>query len=277
MTQTGPPDLSCLQQWMQAVLVTPLGNATRAPHTYLPDHMHHNAVESVVCSSKRMTAREHLALYQRSYLLRLRGCMEEQFPALKTALGDALFQGFADDYLQSCPPDSYTLAHLGRRFPDYLQETRPDKDQPEDWPDFLIELARFEFSLAELFDAHEPPAPEGDGPLLLPLVRLFKHRFPVLAYYRAAIADKKPELPLPQTTYGLIVRKNYRTALVQLQEAQYRLLSLMKDGFSLSEARQQLAHHVDPSHLGAILPQWLKRWEASGIILANSKPVTKRS
>ncbi len=270
MSDTASPTLQQLQLWMQGVLINPLGDAKQAPHAHLPPQLQTNAVESVVRSSQRLSAREHLALYQRSYLWRLRECMAQQFPALKYALGDDLFRGFADEYLQLYPPTSYTLATLGERFPAFLQETRPDKDKKESWPDFMIELAQFEYAIALLFDAHEPLQEDQRGASLSPLTQLFQHSFPVIAYYRAATADKKPQLPLPLKTYGLIVRKDCQLALLDLQPAQYQLLRAMKDGHSFSTAKQGLIDGgIAETELNTVLPQWLERWREFGVIKTN--------
>ena len=273
MTDPERLTLDGLQRWMTAVLVNPLGVAEPAPHTFLPPHLRQNCVEELIGSSKRMSAREHLMLYQRGYLLRLRGCMAEQFPALKVALGDELFQKFADQYLQAYPPASYTLSELGRRFPDFLEETRPDKDAPkkETWPDFLIELARFEFAVTVLFDAPEQPLDPAHNPAemhLTPMLRLFEHRFPVAAYYRAAVGAHKPELPFPETSYTLIVRKNFRMALLDLQRAQYVLLCELREGRPVSAAKRVLVreHGVDEAELERVFPQWVARWKNFGVI-----------
>ena len=107
-----------IQQWMQQALLSPY--STQNPST-----------EQVICSSERLSAQQHLAIYQRSYVARLRECMAKQFEALQYALGKELFQQFVDQYLQTYPSKSYTLIHLGKYFADFLEETRPDKNQEE--------------------------------------------------------------------------------------------------------------------------------------------------
>ena len=52
--------------------------------------------------------------------------MREQFPALCHALGAALFDDFVADYIRDHPPESHTLYDLGRRFPAFLEDNRPD-------------------------------------------------------------------------------------------------------------------------------------------------------
>ena len=82
--------------------------------------------------------------------------MREEFPVLKHALGEEVFDAFAVGYLQQYPSRSYTLFQLAANFPQYLAETRPDagaaEGLPADWPDFVVDLARLELTFNEVFD-----------------------------------------------------------------------------------------------------------------------------
>ena len=118
MSETRMP-LDALQSWMQSALIFP--RQTSGEET-----------GQIVESSSRLTGAERLAIYQRSYYVRILKCMEEQFSALCHALGKELFTDFAREYLRARPPESYTLHDLGRRFPAYLEETRPDREEVED-------------------------------------------------------------------------------------------------------------------------------------------------
>ena len=73
--------LEKIQQWMQGALLDPYGNDEQT-------------LEQIVRPSKRLAAHQHLAIYQRSYVARLRECMSKQFPALEYALGKRLFTQF---------------------------------------------------------------------------------------------------------------------------------------------------------------------------------------
>ena len=140
--------LEDLQKWM-------LGTITR------PRAADVDRVEERMLPNQRLSASGRLAIYQNAYILRLTACMRDQFPALCHALGTELFNDFVRDYLNDHPPESYTLHDLGRRFPMYLEQTRPDaSDAPEDWVDFVIDLARFERQVFVTFDG---PASDDDA------------------------------------------------------------------------------------------------------------------
>ncbi|MFT4623614.1 MAG: hypothetical protein ACI8PZ_002270, partial [Myxococcota bacterium] len=245
------PSLDALQQWMQAVLVNPLAD----PKAWrrLPTALQADPVASLIRSNGRLTPRQHLALYQRSYLTRLRECMAAQFPALRQALGPELFQAFADQYLQDCPSTSATLNDLGDRLPAYLAQTRPDTD--EDWPEFMIELATFQVAVNRLFDAHAPAAWEGP---LQPVLELFAQRFSVGAYYRQATSGADPELPLPGAHQTLLVRRDFRLAVIHLLPEQHRFVELVLEGRSLAEGRAVLAAErgVEPEVMDGLWPTW---------------------
>ena len=137
-----------LQNWMQGAL--------HAPAQVPPDQ-----ANAVLTSQPRFSGAEGLAVYQRSFFLRIVTCMRDQFPALCYALGQELFDDFVAEYIVAAPPESYTLYDLGRRFADHLQANRPDTpDAREVWIDFIVDLARFERQVFVMFDA---PGAEDQG------------------------------------------------------------------------------------------------------------------
>ncbi len=225
--------------------------------------------------SARLSARAHLGIYQESYRMRLQQCMAVQFAALKYALGDELFQLFVDQYIQAYPSDSYSLNHLGQHFACFLEETRPDAKRPvrENWPDFMIELADFEFSLNRLFDLEADD--EGDVATeadfdeqlkLLPVFALFQHQFPIMDYYQRYNNDERPELPFPKQSCSIVIRHRYRLGLFDLNFSQYRFLELLKKEGSIDQAKQAMQglFGCEQSELDAMWLQWRKKWIALG-------------
>ena len=217
---------------MQSVLVEPNSGAAK------PDQF--------INESSRLTAARHLNIYRQSYTARLRECMKNQFSALAYALGEELFQMFADQYLDIHPSDSYTLNDLGEKFPDFLEETRPDAEaeEKESWIDFMIELARFEYSLSEMFDEYaeeeivlaDNSAPD-EALKLIPVFQIFQHTYPVCRFYLDVIQQRKPELPFEEPSFCAVTRNNYRLSLLEIKPAQYHFLELLTKGNSIAEAK----------------------------------------
>lgn len=229
------------------------------------------AAEKVNASS-RLTAEQHLGIYRRGYIARLRECMKNQFSALAHALGDDLFRMFADDYLGAFPSTSYTLGELGRKFPDFLEATRP-RDTGETWPEFMIELARFEFDLSVIYDQHADETPEladettpDDELNLVPIFRLYRHRFPVARYYLEATRKKMPELPFEQQSFCAVTRNNYKLGITELKPGQYLLMKLIAEGSTVAEAKTRLIddHKFDAAKLEEFWPGWKRSFTRSG-------------
>lgn len=265
--------LSNLQEWMQQVLIDPQGLGGKAPGERLPDHLQDGALEQIIKPGKRMSAAKHLGIYQRSYIARLRDCMIQQFGALQYALGEELFQSFVDEYLHRYPSTSYTLHDLGLKFPDFLEETRPDKEAKEDWPDFMIELAQFEYQINLIFDqkadedytlaskeTHE------DQLALLPVFHLFQHRFPISWYYKAYLQKQDPQLPNLHSSFCAVTRKDYKLGLYELRPEQYVFLSYLKQVDTVSDAKELMFsnHGFDPEKFEEVWQVWKERWTEAG-------------
>lgn len=236
--------------------------------------------EDFINESSRLSAARHLNIYRLSYIARLRECMKNQFSALAYALGEDLFQMFADQYLDAHPSASYTLNNLGKKFPDFLEQTRPDAEagEREEWVDFIIELARFEYDLSVIFDRHseeeEFEAANDFTPdealRLIPVFRLFHHRHPVSQYYLDVTQKKEPELPFEEESFCAVTRSNYRLALSELKPAQYYFLERLSKGDSVAQAKEYFVntYRFDAKKLDEIWKEWRKNFIASGFFRA---------
>lgn len=237
-----PTALRSVQRWMQDALV-------------FPRRARREEIETMLASSARLTGADGLAIYQRGYFLRIASCMREQFPALCHALGGELFNDFVADYFRERPPESHTLYDLGRRFPAWLEESRPDRDmspgERETWIDFITDLARFERQVFAMFDApgHEgkayaDPATPDCRLRVQPCFALGAYRFPVPAYYHAVRLNVPAPLPPAQESFVAMVRTDYVTRTIQLSEAHHHFLQAMVDGGGVEDGIEAVARHL---------------------------------
>jgi Putative DNA-binding domain len=249
--------LQSAQLWMHEALVS--------PRQVDPERR-----DGLLRPSPRLAAAEGLAIYQRGYFLRIASCMGEQFPALAHALGEVLFNDFVADYISDKPPESHTLYDLGRRFPAWLGENRPDRDLPaaerETWIDFMIDLARFERQIFAMFDApgHEGrPFAGAETPderlRLQPCFDIGAYDFPVPPYYHAVREKREAPLPAAGRSFAALVRTDYVTRTIPLTEPQYRFLKAMADGAGVDGAAATVA-----LHLGTTAGELVETWRTSG-------------
>jgi hypothetical protein len=276
--------LDVVQQWFQAVVTHPGGVAEGAAAGEAQGliRLDRGQLETVVRRSRNLTAEERLSIYANAYWARLLECLGDCFPVLRTALGEEVFDGFAFEYLQRYPSRSYTLDRLGERFPQFLDETRPPDS---DWPDFLIDLARLEWTLAKVFDG---PGVEGQLLLshddlqgvpperfaaarLVPVVclRLLAFRYPVNAYYTAVRhAEEGEEIPLPEPAEELvaILRRDFVVRRYTLSRPQKALLEAVLAGAPVGEAlaAAAAASDLEDDALAASLQEWFRFWTAEG-------------
>ena len=226
-----------------------LAEAQRRMHDALiAPHANPATAQALFATDGRLGAAQGLAIYQRGYFLRIAACMREQFPALCHALGRALFDDFVADYIRDCPPERHTLYDLGRRFPDWMAANRPDREAREAWVDFMIDLARFEYAVFQMFDAEGNegrPFAIADTPdsalCLQPAFALGKHGFPVARYYHAVRRSETPVLPAPAPCHIALVRKDYVTRTVPLSEIDHAFLAAMLAGSGADAALELVA------------------------------------
>ncbi|MGH7194161.1 MAG: HvfC/BufC family peptide modification chaperone [Candidatus Saccharimonadales bacterium] len=286
--------LTAVQRWMQAVMMHPAGVAAGADSEAAREiDVGPDGIEAIIRPSRQMASEERLAIYGNAYFTRLLECLRTIFPLVARTVGDAAFDDLAMDYLQRYPSRSYTLDRLGDRFMDYLGESRPDLDADgrptEQWPDFLMDVARLDWEIDEVFDG---PGVEGQALLtaeqlqaiepaswpearLVPVscLRLLAFSYPVNDYYtalrQATGAEPPLEMPEPAATFVALTRRSFVVRRHPLSEAQYGMLGKLAAGEKLGEAIEWLASSADAGldTLARDLQAWFRTWTEAGFFM----------
>lgn len=285
-----PRELARIQQWLQAVITHPAGlDAGLASNEASQAIETDGSCESVVLPSRAQSSRERLAVYSHAYFARLIECLGDQFPALRTFLGDDVFQGFALAYLRQYPSQSYTLGRLADRFVDFLERTRleqfgtsTDQDTgPPPWSLFLVDLARLEHAIDQVFDGpgveRDPPdlrsslsgIASSDWPRvqLVPVccLRILEFAYPVNDFYTAYRQGRPLELPAAEPSYLALSRRDFVVRRYSLSRTQYLLLEQLTAGRSIEVALAEVAEAIErPEELAPQLPAWFENWTREG-------------
>lgn len=288
-------ELDHVQRWMLAVITHPDGAAAGAssPEALAQIDVSVERIEEIVHRSRALSSVERLQIYANAYYARLIEVMAAEFPTLAKALGNELFRDFATGYLQECPSNSYTLADLGRRFPEFLAKSRPQRevgDDEPDWADCLVDLATLERTYSEVFDgegvedrrllaredlsniaAEDWPAARL---IVVPCLRLIRLRFPVHEYISAVRRGESATLPPPAVTYLAVTRRDYVVRRAPMGEAEYATLSALAAGNPVGDALAEAARVWigDDGDLATAVHGWFADWAAAGYFLAVQFP-----
>lgn len=261
--------LADLQKWFQTA-VTQLGGIADTA----------DDVDTIVLPSSRQSADERIAVYANAYWARLLECLREEFPVLRTAIGDEAFDALAVDYLLVHPSQSYTLSELANRFADHLATTRPRDD---DFSAAAVDLARLERAIGEVFDApggetlgyltaeqltQVPSDRRGDVRLLaLPTFCLLRFDFDANAWFTRLRTDADDATPTERRpSFVALSRREYIVRRKPLSAAQYALLVELRGGSTLARALETVTT-ADPEAIEEIatsLGAWCTDWAAAG-------------
>ena len=279
-------ELPQIQGWLQSVIMNPAGVIDGITSADARAHIDVAPadVESVIECSSHQTSFERLQIYSGAYYARLLECLRAEFSVLTQALGGELFDEFAVEYLQRYPPHSYTLNELGANFAEFLAETRP-KSATEDnsWLDFLVDLARLEWTFSEVFDG---PGAERNSLLdseqlrsvseelwpaarlvPVPCLRILRLDFPVQNYYRATREGESAVPPDRQTTWLAISRRNFVVRHIPLTPPEAAVLAAIVAGATIGEALEQAPLGGDLDRFAADVQRWFHKWTAEGFFL----------
>lgn len=275
-----PEGVARLQRWMQAVISTPggaeAGLASEAAQAEIS--VASAELESVVLPASKVGSLERLQIYCDQYIWRLERILGEQYASVKYALGSERFRELARPYLAAHPPDSWSLAPLGAHFEAWLAQCSLEQ-LPE--REFLVELARLESTMREVFDAERSELLSTDDVLAIPqeswaearlfpiaALRLMRFAWPVNAFLTDQRHGREPSLPeAPKESFLVVWRKQWKSWRLEIDPAPFAILAALRDGLPLGEALERAAGEVE---IGAEevqkLGDWFREWSGEGML-----------
>lgn len=238
------PDLTLVQQWFQTVMV---GKGHLPEKLMRAESMWELETEELIAGDDHFNVPERIGVYTTGYMLRLLECMQADLPSLYAFWGPELFDTFGRAYLLQYPSQSPSLYDLTAGFADFLDRTRPPKENidPEDQIHYDIpaELVRMERArLAAILSKgteNDPPVIESgffnffsgaDQPVKIhPAVQLLVQPIPLIALYRELMTGKEHSPIDYKTTYVAITRMQFAVHFHELSDWQYFFLEHLKE------------------------------------------------
>ena len=223
----------------------------------------------------QMTAQARLKIYTGGYYARLRDALASDFEATAWAVGNERWAALADEYARVHPSRHPSLNFYGKHFARFLLEHGSKNAQ------FLSDLARLEWAIAEVFDCHDLPPLSPDALIkqtpeqweraileVRPAVQIHEFTFDVNTFYQTWRDGKKPRLPRARKqTWIQVYRVGLNVTRLALPHARYVLLHALMDGRPLGKALE-LAEKVSKTKettVASLIKCWFKDWASDGI------------
>ena len=282
-----------LQRTMARAVMQPLTASERMQRT-APDGRPMRAyVARFIKPNDRLTSFERLEIYNRQYWFRLLSSMVEDFPGLRTVLGDARFEAMSRAYITDCPSRSFTLRNLGSQLESWLHRHPRWAGKKQA---LALDIVKLEWAEIDAFDGKaEPPLRPEDlsaaaGPnlrlRLQPYIHLLSLRYPVddllleikkndddNDFASNAMQERRKRkrvqhvAKLKPTAIALAVHRIDNSIYFRrLEPEEFALLSALHQGKTLQKS-VDLAFRgskIPPEELPGTVQRWFHNWAALG-------------
>lgn len=234
----------------------------------------------------RANPASQLAIYKHAYRARLQEVLSNDFPATQKAMGDALFLQLAEDYIQACPSRYYSLRRFGRHLPSFISGQWYSSHGYHDQP-WLAELAFFEWSLGQAFDAADAKALTEQemtgfaahiwpalGFSLHPSVRVLHMHWNTPGIWQSLTAGRPVRVSAEHggASPWLIWRQQLVTRFRSLADDEQQALNLLRHGRTFSDLCDHLATLMSDTEVPVRAAGLLKGWIGQGLISDVRKP-----
>jgi hypothetical protein len=240
----------------------------------------------------RLTSFERLEIYNRQYWFRLFSSMNEDFPGLRSVLGERRFDALCRAYLTDCPSRSFTLRNLGSQLEFWL-ESHPDFAGANQA--LALDIVRLEWADIEAFDGKIEPALRAeelanqDGETLRlrlqPYVRLLSLRYPVDDLLLDVRKDEDTEVASnafregrkrkkvravarlkPSQIYLVVHRIDNSVYFRRIEAEEFAVLSEIRKGKPLGKAIELAMRKskIPAEKQAASVQEWFQNWSTMG-------------
>jgi hypothetical protein len=288
-----PSNLVHLQREMAAAVMMPL-TADEEMRRETPDGRSTATVAAAfIAPNSSLSAFERLEIYNRQYWFRVLGALADDFPALRSVVGDRAFTALSIAYLGEHPSRSFSLRNLGSNLPKWLAANPHYAGRRHR---VAIDVARVEWAFVEAFDNGER-APltleqistlDGDSRLALqPHLQLVALEYPiddlVLALHHnekrqtsEAGIQHEDEIHAPaklpplrrQPTWLAVHRVDFSVFYLRLKREEFETLASIRKGMALAHAIEAgiVRARVPSSRRPELVRQWFTAWAELGWI-----------
>ena len=224
-----------------------------------------------------------LEIYAEAYRLRLVEVLSVQYPVLRACMGADDFDNMAVTYIDSHPSRHFSVRWFGAGLGDFIRASGHYRKRP-----LLEEMARFEWALANAFDAEDIAAlghealsaiPPPHWPSLVftfvPGLGRIDCRWNTIAVWQALTggADAPAAEQSAETRSWLVWRPGLASRFRELSTLEARVLDHARAGAAFADQCALLARDMADTEAAAALAAMVRNWVGDGII-AGVHPAT---
>src|SRR6266404_2840200 len=267
--------LSLSQELFWRMISAPDGVAAGLSALPESDRLLRTGIDGWIRGDERVDAVERLDIYASMYFFRLLDCLAEDFPALHAVVGHDTFHHIARDYVATHPSRHPSLRAFGAALSDFLERDPLREQRP-----YLGDLARFEWSLLEAFDAADrtplPPErlktlPAETWPLvrleLSPSLRVIDAAAPVHEVYAAATDGREiPSIAMRRTVLR-IWRHDLRVFHRVIDDLEWAALQSIERGEGFAATCEAATRIVGEERAALEVARTLDRWLDDGLVV----------
>jgi hypothetical protein len=289
----GIKKLRAIQRAFATGVMRTLTEANQMQTKWVDGKSTRKAVATFIKPNDRLSSFDRLEIYNKQYWFRLLDCLYEDFPGLRTVIGERRFHDLCMAYLTKYPSNSHALCDLGNRLEKFLiKEPRWIASHPR----LARDLVQLEWAHIVAFDGEALPPLEIDALLeggdpaglrlgIQPYISFLACDYPVddfiLTLRRReeprgeasnAVAEhsprkkaKKLKLPESKKIWLAVHRVENSVWYKRLEPEAWLICSALQKGLTLQAACERAFRRrkTDPN-FGAILQNWFAQWAAFG-------------
>lgn len=273
--------LRTVQNWMKSAIVTQ-GTVTEVLHKdSIEQFIPYDKAIDLVLPSKTLNQEQRIDIYRTMYPLRMVEALEVDYPTLARFMGED-FTTLVMRYVEEYPSQSYTLNHLGKHLPLFLQNNTNYKNS-----ELLHDIALMELAISDVIDEEEVEIFDSNDLTLLdeqtienlvlqsvPAFRLLALSTNAVEFLTALDNDEDFPTENKQQSYAMVYRKDYSTDYVQLDDLEYTILKKIVDGEPLFQTLNTIPYNENSSveELQNRVSQYFSNWVQYGIFRSIKHP-----
>lgn len=291
--QPGVKKLRALQRAFAAGISLPLTPDLRMRSKWVDGKSARKKIATFIKPNDRLSPFERLEIYNKQYWFRLLDSLREDFPGLRSVMGEDRFFEMSVAYLAKYPSRSFTMRDLGDRLGKFLAR---DKRWTAPCRELARDIVRLEWAHIVAYDGEALPPLEVDALLdggdpaklrlgFQPCITFLACAYPVDDYILAvrrreeprgeasnAVSErdkrraaKKIALPRPEKTWLAVHRSNNAVYYKRLEPEAWLICTALQKGLPLQAACESaFRRKKDAPDFGAKLQGWFAQWASLG-------------